>query len=312
MSLNMEKNNDNPTKKESNRGTDLLDNFALLKTYVSLLENMIQTPKHSQLQSVDKSLSQLYNSEIATFHDKSDVDMDFFHDFYKLTGIRCVKLERKSSFVFEMCSNKTDKKENYMVEILIDDHGRALLGDSKLPAPVNVEEILSKYPIDVSNITRFLNSCKHYVETYVCRKKQFTDLENLLLEIADAEVYHDYEFTLITITIPGIMYINTEQIYKIELDLYYKPDEIRPYKLSSACKEASSRFLKKLNKFFKPFLRENLCSALLQINISNAETNLFWQKIMINDDSVESYEVESSIELLRGIFKPYLYRKNKE
>jgi len=136
--------------------------------------------------------------------------------------------------------------------------------------------------------------------------------QNLLSEIVDAEVYHDYEFTLITITIPGIMDINPEQIYKVALDLYYKSDEIRPYKLSSACKGASSRFLKRLNKFFKPFLRESLCSALLQINISNTETNLFWQKIMINDDSVESYEVESSNELFRGIFKPYLYRKNKK
>lgn len=142
---------------------------------------MIQTPKHNRLQS-DKSSRQLYNSEMATFHDKPDVNMDLFHDFYELAGIRCVKLERISSFVFEMCKNETNTEDNYIVEILIDDHGRALLGDSKLPRTVCVEEILSKYPIDdVSNVKHFLNFCKHYVETYICRKKQLTDLKVIKL-----------------------------------------------------------------------------------------------------------------------------------
>ncbi|EFN68122.1 hypothetical protein EAG_10707 [Camponotus floridanus] len=276
---------------------------------------MIQTPKHSQLQSVDKSLSQLYNSEIATFHDKSDVDMDFFHDFYKLTGIRCVKLERKSSFVFEMCSNKTDKKENYMVEILIDDHGRALLGDSKLPAPVNVEEILSKYPIDVSNITRFLNSCKHYVETYVCRKKQFTDLENLVSGNANIKLDNTNDYNMIYIRMSCIKNLYNNQSNVVMLCLEYKSDDIRPYKLSSHTEEEqipSPRLLRRLNKFFEPFLKLNLCSALLHINTFTSEYGLAWINTMTKEyDDIETYEEESK-EVIDGAFRSYLFRCNKQ
>lgn len=146
---------------------------------------MIQNPKHNRLQLAKEPSRPLHNGEAATFHDIPHVQTKLFHDFYELVGIRCVKFERKSSFVFEMCSNESVTENNYMVEILIDDDGRGLLGNSKLPVTVYVEEILSQYPInDISNVKHFLNCCKHYVDTYVCRVEQFTDLEVIEKELS--------------------------------------------------------------------------------------------------------------------------------
>lgn len=104
--------------------------------------------------------------------------MELLCDFH-LTGMRCTKLEQKSSFVFDMCSKENVmENDSYMVEILINNEGHAKLNNSVLPISVDVKKILSQYPIDnMNNVKHFLNKCKHYVDCYNSRVKQFKNLQ---------------------------------------------------------------------------------------------------------------------------------------
>lgn len=109
------------------------------------------------------------------------------------------------------------------------------------------------------------------------------------------------------------MYNN--QSYVVMLHLEYKSDDIRPYKLSSHMEEEkipAPRLLRRLNKFFEPFLKLNLCSALLHINTFTKEYDLAWINTMTKKyDDIETYEEESK-EVIDGAFRSYLFRCNKQ
>lgn len=150
---------------------ELLNQIAMLRTYISVLENRLETPKFGQLQLPRK----LY-SKAATTRGVLDVEMILRRDLYRFSGMQCVKCN--GSFVFEMFStNHVSSNDTYAVEILIDDDGRGKLGKWILPMAVDVQNIMSRHPIDdLNNIKQFLRRCKYHVDCYICRAKQLEEL----------------------------------------------------------------------------------------------------------------------------------------
>lgn len=123
------------------------------------------------------------------------------------------------------------------------------------------------------------------------------------------------DFSVIIITISRIRDTYVNESYKVTLQLHYKSDETRPYRLFSDTEDEeipSPRLLGRLNKFFEPFLKLNLCLALLQISTFIMEYDLLWVKTVTDKhDDIEIYEQESK-ELIKGVFRPYLFRGNKK
>lgn len=104
------------------------------------------------------------------------------------------------------------------------------------------------------------------------------------------------------------------QSYVVTLHLKYKSDEIRPYKLFSVIEEpkvSSLRLLTRLNRFFEPFLKLKLCSALLHINTFNKKHGLIWINTMSEKHDIEIYEEESK-EVIDNVFRSYLFRCDKQ
>lgn len=138
-----------------------------------------ETPKFGQLQFAKMSL--MHNNEIANFH-IPDVQTELCDELYRFVGLRCREFKRNSRFVFEI--NNIEQNDNitknnvYAIEIMIDESGRGKLGKWVLPMSVNVQKILSQYPIDkLNNVKHFLKSCKHHVDSYLCRLKQLEELQ---------------------------------------------------------------------------------------------------------------------------------------
>jgi len=71
----------------------------MLKTYMFLLENAIDTSKFGQLRLTEKP--SLRKWKTAIFHNVRNVQLR--HDLYRCAGMRCVKYE--SGFVLEIFSN---------------------------------------------------------------------------------------------------------------------------------------------------------------------------------------------------------------
>lgn len=150
----------------------------MLKANISLLESMIETPKFGQLKFVKKTLTSMHDNKDAKFH-IPNVQTELCYELYRFVGLRCREFVESSRLVFEICSTEQNVTENdvYAVEILINENGRGKLGKWVLPMSIDVQEILSKYPINNLNIKHFVKTCKHHVDCYFCRLKQFKELQ---------------------------------------------------------------------------------------------------------------------------------------
>ncbi|XP_070162498.1 putative histone-lysine N-methyltransferase 1 [Polyergus mexicanus] len=288
----------------------LLDEILLLEAHVSLLETMIVTPKFGQLE-FDK-LPLIYDNEAARFH-ITDVQTELCYELYRFVGLRCREFDRNSRLVFEI-NNTVTKNDPYAIEILIDENGRGKLGKWVLPMSTNVQEILSQYPIDnLNNVKHFLKSCKHHVDSYLCRLKQFEELQDLLSGIKNIRVTRTLGITLIEFVISEIKDIDSDKFYNVILYLYYESAAARPYKLSSDTddnEKPSPILIKKLNKYFKPFLMENLSLAFLQI--SESQTKFVWPKIIANDNEDIARVFEKSDDGNIGFLAEFLHRGDKK
>lgn len=116
--------------------------------------------------------------------------------------------------------------------------------------------------------------------------------------------------TLIELIISGIKDVDTDEFYNVMLYLYYKTTAARPHKLSSDTdndERQSSILIKKLNKYFKPFLKEDLSLAFLQV--CESQTIFVWQKVMANDNEDITEASDTSNE---GFLTKFLNRGDKK
>lgn len=132
---------------------------------------------------------------------------------------------------------------------------------------------------------------------------------------------HNFGITSIELVILGIKDVDADKFYNIILHLYYKSATARPYKLfldTDDDEKPSPILIKKLNKYFKCFLKKNLNSAFLQISESQSE--FIWQKNTANDneDIMEIFD-KSDGDKSMGFLTEFLYcsdekkqKKNKD
>ncbi|EFN75610.1 uncharacterized protein LOC105191249 [Harpegnathos saltator] len=287
------------------RRRKLLSQIALLRTYVSALESRLETPKFGQLQlPTDASR----DGETAARCNVLDIRTKLRYDLYRFTGVRCTKCE--GSFVFEVSgADSVTGAEPYAVEILMDSHGCGKLGKWVLPMSIDVQGILSRHPIeDLNNVRQFLKSCKHHVDCYICRAKQLEELRNFLADVKNARVSQIVGISQIELVMSGVKDIENDAICNVILYLCYNSAEVRPYKLlldTDDSKEPSASLLKRLNKHFKPFLKNDLSSAFKWVNES--QTEFLWEPITsdVKEISDESFEAT-------GFLSTYLHRGNKK
>lgn len=107
--------------------------------------------------------------------------------------------------------------------------------------------------------------------------------------------------------------MDATKFYDVMLYLHYNLDEIRPYKLSSTIDDSeipSPALIRRLNKYFEPFLKMDLTSALLQI--SEFQNEFVWDMFIEEDDKddIETYEDETDEENT-GVIAQYLHRDDK-
>ncbi|XP_012219794.1 uncharacterized protein MAL8P1.12-like [Linepithema humile] len=310
----MDKNNNSISTELSSQDerNKLLNEIAILKTYISLLETVIQTPKFSQLQIVEKPSRLLCDNKDAKFRKIPDVQTELCYEFYQFAGMQCVNCE--GGFVFEFSSTENfSKNDLYAVEILIDDNGRGKVGKWVLPMSIDISEILSRYPIDdLNSIKHFLKSCKHHIDCYMNRKEQAEKLQNLLLEIKNAHVLYSVGITHIELTMSHLKDIDDNKFYNVILYLYYNSTEVRPCKLFSdtdSNEEPSSDLSKRLNKYFKPFLKRDLNLAFLKV--SKSQNQFVWKKILV-DSKENSIEIDDKSNDEDDFLTEFLHKSNKK
>lgn len=102
-----------------------------------------------------------------------NVKADLQNEMYNLAGFNCVKYHR-NEFVFNFTTiNGLQEKNTYAVQIFIK-NGKGFLGKWVMPMSINMNDILTKTPIDkIKNINVFLKNCQRHINCYVQRQEQY-------------------------------------------------------------------------------------------------------------------------------------------
>lgn len=126
------------------------------------------------------------DTQISHFSRIPNGEVQLQNDLYKFSGLRCVKF-KKSEAIFNFTSANEQQKDNtYGVQILINE--KSSLGKWVMPISVDMNEILTKIPIDKpKNLTVFIKNCKHSINCYTVRQEQFLSLK------VDTFAYCKYE-----------------------------------------------------------------------------------------------------------------------
>lgn len=106
-----------------------------------------------------------------------NVEVQLQNDLYKFAGFRCVKFKRAET-IFNFTSASEQQKDNtYAAQILVKD-GKGNLGKWVMPMSVDMNEILTKTPINkLKHLTAFMKNCKHNINCYTVRQEQFLTLK---------------------------------------------------------------------------------------------------------------------------------------
>lgn len=154
----------------------LLKDIQKLKSIIEKCEWQLNTLR---FKDVEEHLSELQNWETSSRPSKEipNVQVDLQNELYNFTGFHCVKF-RRDEVVFNFTSmNEHQERVSYGVQIFIRNK-KGYLGKWVMPMSINLNNMLTKIPIDkLENVTPFLKSCKHEIDCYIVRQKQFLSLK---------------------------------------------------------------------------------------------------------------------------------------
>lgn len=98
------------------------------------------------------------------------------NDLYRFAGMHCVKFDNPIVIEFS-AGDKVASNSLFSIEILQTDD-QYKLGKWVMPMSIDLNNILSKYSLDSpKNLKKLLKSCKHYIDCYIYRRKQYYDLK---------------------------------------------------------------------------------------------------------------------------------------
>lgn len=107
-----------------------------------------------------------------------DVDMEYTDELFQLAGMRCTMLtDNEYIFSFVSSGDLNTKNRNYAVQIICDSD-KPKLGKWNMPKSTNMDSLLLETPLRRAiDIKPFLANCKHRIDCFSRRAKQYDDLK---------------------------------------------------------------------------------------------------------------------------------------
>lgn len=137
--------------------------------------------------------------------------------------------------------------------------------------------------------------------------------QNLFAGIKNARVSHSIGITRIELAMSGVSDVNSNDVFNVTSYLYYNPAEARPHRLlldTDEDERPSTDLLKRLSKYFKPFLKRDLNSAFRQV--SESQVKFAWRRIAAADDSEDNVAIsDGSDDENAGFLSEFLRRDDE-
>ncbi|XP_029175475.1 uncharacterized protein LOC114943920 [Nylanderia fulva] len=203
-----------------------------------------------------------------------NVEVDLQNELYNFAGFHCAKF-RRDEIVFNFKpTSKYQKNDTYAIQIFIK-NGKGELGKWVMPMSFDVNDMLSKIPIDkTKNIGPFLKSCQHNIDCYVARQDQFLSLKEYTLHMKHCSLHSNMAYTQISLELYGIHDKENDKYMNLVIYLLYHSHIARPYKINIDTMEE-----KKLNDD----LRRQLKICLKEFKILDLQTA--FEKILTEDSA---------------------------
>ncbi|XP_035738010.1 protein PFC0760c-like isoform X1 [Vespa mandarinia] len=235
------------------------------------------------------------------------------NDLYRFAGIYCVKSDKPIVIEFS-AGDKVTSNSLFSIEILQIDN-QYKLGKWVMPLSIDLNDILSKYPLDnPNNLKSFLKSCKHYIDCYTYRRKQYYDLKNFLGDVINCSIDTCLGYTRIHLHMSELQLIELSETYNVTLFMAYKFNETFPYVISTEQRDdepLSEEIIRNLNKYFKPLKKLNLRDAFEKMINNNCYFH--WPKISKDPDNnnMPSMSQQDEDSTLRKTKRDYQKKKKK-
>lgn len=147
-----------------------------LKTMIARVERQNNdVTRFGELASMGLTLPTDNAREIQTSTRLPDVDSLFAREICTYLGFYCAKVTR-NEYVFNFAGSESGD-ETFSVQIQ-SNAGEVSLGKWVMPMSVDMKKIHEKTPIESLGMVKpFLKNCKHHVDCYRVRKKQFDEFK---------------------------------------------------------------------------------------------------------------------------------------
>ncbi|XP_032666056.1 uncharacterized protein LOC116841793 [Odontomachus brunneus] len=251
------------------------------------------------------------NPKTSHFSKFTNVEVQLQNDLYKFAGFRCVKFKRTEAIFNFTSANEQQNDNTYAVQTLIKD-GKASLGRWVMPMSVDMNEILTKTPIDkLKNLTAFMKNCKHNINCYTVRQEQFLSLKKYILHMKHYALHSNIGYMQINLELYGVHDREDDKYIDLILYLLYHSDEARPYtvKIDTTTKnKLSDETNKRLKVYLKEFKISDLQSAFDKVFM---KTNSAFRWIQA-DDNESPLEINDTSISDEGDFLEQLQSERKK
>ncbi|KAG7213300.1 hypothetical protein KM043_002599 [Ampulex compressa] len=247
-----------------------------LKSLITRLEHNVKIPKFGDI----KNITNPETDNILLSNKIPNVDIKIQNELYKYAGLYSSKCT-KNEFVFKFRpSNRRDKDDTFAVQFFIQ-NGTATLGKWVMPMSVDMNNLASEIPIDkLKNVTPFLRACKHHIDCYWMRHKQFEALKSITSEIKNCTVHSNLGYTQVHLELFRVQDVETNTYMNLIIYISYNTLEARPHKISIDLNDKgklSNAMTKQLKSHFKCFRSLELKAAFDEISNSD-DTKFVWIK----------------------------------
>ncbi|KYN17163.1 PREDICTED: trigger factor-like [Trachymyrmex cornetzi] len=290
---NIESANEDATATEK---TKLRQEIERLKTIIKQHERNLQTHFKDIEDHVTNRFLQNLETPL-TFSKILNVKAALENDLYRFAGFRCVKF-RKNEYVFNFTSTREKQTDNTQaVQIFIKD-GKIKLGKWVMPVSININDILSKTPIDkIKKLTAFIKNYKHNVDCYIARQEQFLSLKEHMSHMKHCTLQSDMGFKQISLELYGVHDSENDSYMNLIIHLLYRQDTARPYKVqvdSINGNKLNDDIKQRLKTYFKKFKMSDLQTAFDKI-LSENNSTVTWMQEDDTESPLELNDTNSSL-----------------
>ncbi|KYN35927.1 hypothetical protein ALC56_09718 [Trachymyrmex septentrionalis] len=318
-------NNDNENIESANKDatatekTKLRQEIKELRNIIKQHERNLQT----RFKEIENHLTKRPLETSLTFSKILNVKVTLKNDLYRFAGFRCVKFQKNES-VFNFTSTNEKQTDNTQaVQIFVKD-GKTELGKWVMPVSININNILSKTPIDkLKKLSTFIKNCKHNVDCYTARQEQFLSLKEYMSSMKHCTLQSDMGFKQVSLELYGVHNSENNSYMNLIIHLLYHQDTARPYKVqvdTTNGNKLNDDIKQRLKTYFKKFKMLDLQTAFDEI-LSEDNSTFTWMQeddteslLELNDTSSsdENFIVQLQSERTRSLRKSRRKRELKK